>query len=157
MNKNSNGKDLRPTSIELAKALEDFVYNEIDVVTESDWFEEKVDLKVKEILDKKLNRFTQNYYSDPYVTHPEITIKEPIPYQWVSSSYKNDVCPSFTSPNGLQIFVLDEETKKREQFEYLYSVILAEEYGEGNDLFNSNDWNKVLEFVNNYGEKNENK
>tara|TARA_R100000278_G_scaffold97268_1_gene74406 strand:+ start:303 stop:503 length:201 start_codon:yes stop_codon:yes gene_type:complete len=51
-------KDVRPTSIELAKALENFVYHELDVITESDWFQERVAIALKknfadeEILEK---------------------------------------------------------------------------------------------------------
>ena len=44
-------KDVRPTSLELAKALENFIYNELDVITESDWFQEKIATKVNQILD----------------------------------------------------------------------------------------------------------
>jgi len=51
-------KDVRPTSLELAKALENFVYHELDVITESDWFQERVAVALKknfadeEILEK---------------------------------------------------------------------------------------------------------
>jgi len=100
--------------------------------------------------------YSDNYYTDPARTHPEIKLDVPIPREWESHSYKNDVCPSFAF-KGLQIFVMDEEAKKLEGFENKYSIIIAEEYGEGNDLFNSNDWNEVLEFVKNYGGKNANK
>jgi len=55
--------EVRPSSLELAKALENFVYNEIDVITESDWFQERVAIALKknfvdeEILEKaKRNR-----------------------------------------------------------------------------------------------------
>ena len=37
---------IRPSSLELAKALENFVYNELDVITESEWFAEKINNKV---------------------------------------------------------------------------------------------------------------
>ena len=40
-------KDVRPTSLELAKALENFIYNELDVITESDWFQERVAIALK--------------------------------------------------------------------------------------------------------------
>ena len=46
-------KDVRPTSVELAKAIENFVYHELDVITESEWFAEKVEIKVKEILKER--------------------------------------------------------------------------------------------------------
>ena len=48
-------KDVRPTSIELAKAIEDFLLHELDVpVTESDWFDEVIDKKVTEVINRKL-------------------------------------------------------------------------------------------------------
>jgi hypothetical protein len=112
---------------------------------------------MEKIMTLQNRDYSENYYTDPKVTHPSIKIDVSIPHEWDTCSYKNDVCPSFASPNGLQIFVMDEETKKLEGFENKYAIIIAEEYGEGNDLFNSNDWNEVLEFVKNYGGKNSNK
>tara|TARA_R100000353_G_scaffold109500_1_gene78636 strand:- start:656 stop:1045 length:390 start_codon:yes stop_codon:yes gene_type:complete len=98
-----------------------------------------------------------NYYTDPKVTHPEIKIDVPIPYEWESVSYSNDLCPSFTH-KGLQIFVCDEETKKLEELHSKYSVIREEDYGHGyDDLLLTDDWNEVLEFVKNYGDKNADK
>lgn len=48
-------KDVRPTSIELAKAIENFVYHELDVITESDWFQERVSIALeKNIADKRV-------------------------------------------------------------------------------------------------------
>lgn len=41
-------KDVRPTSIELAKAIENFIYHELDVITESDWFQEKLAITLKQ-------------------------------------------------------------------------------------------------------------
>ena len=56
-------EDIRPSSLELAKALENFIYSELDVITESDWFQERVAIALKknfadeEILEKaKRNR-----------------------------------------------------------------------------------------------------
>ena len=44
-------EEIRPSSLELAKALENFIYNELDVITESDWFQEKIATKVNQILE----------------------------------------------------------------------------------------------------------
>tara|TARA_R100001086_G_scaffold43237_1_gene19118 strand:+ start:234 stop:398 length:165 start_codon:yes stop_codon:yes gene_type:complete len=44
----------RPTSVELAKAIEDFLLHELDVVTESDWFDEAIEKKVTEVINRKL-------------------------------------------------------------------------------------------------------
>ena len=44
----------RPSSVELAKAVEDFLLHELDVVTESDWFDEVIDKKVTEVINRKL-------------------------------------------------------------------------------------------------------
>jgi hypothetical protein len=98
-----------------------------------------------------------NYYTDPKVTHPSTKIDVPIPKEWVSSCYKNDVCPSFTH-KGLQIFVMDEQTRIDEQFDHKYSVMYEDTDKHGYDhILLSNDWNEVLEFVNNHGVKNANK
>tara|TARA_R100000951_G_scaffold102776_2_gene95056 strand:- start:8674 stop:8979 length:306 start_codon:yes stop_codon:yes gene_type:complete len=100
-----------------------------------------------------MSKFTENYYSDPKVTHPEITINEPIPYKWISSSYTHDLSPSFTY-KGLQIFVTDEKTQKLEQLPHRYSIQHYDTEKHGHDaVFLSSDWNKVLEFVNNYEEE----
>tara|TARA_B100001057_G_scaffold174449_1_gene175078 strand:+ start:333 stop:641 length:309 start_codon:yes stop_codon:yes gene_type:complete len=90
--------------------------------------------------------YSGNDYTNPARTHPEITLNVPIPYKWESVSYHNDVCPSFAY-KGLQIFVMDDATKKLEGFDHTYSIILEEEYGEGNTLLNSNNWNEILKFV----------
>ena len=47
-------EEIRPSSLELAKALEDFLFHELDVITESDWFDEAIEKKVTEVLNKKL-------------------------------------------------------------------------------------------------------
>mgnify|MGYP003126969265 FL=1 len=39
-------EEIRPTFGAVAKELQDFIYNEIDAITESDWFAEKLDNKV---------------------------------------------------------------------------------------------------------------
>jgi len=98
-----------------------------------------------------------NYYTDPKVTHPSTKIDVPIPKEWVSSCYKNDVCPSFTH-KGLQIFVMDEQTRIDEQFDHKYSVMYEDTDKHGYDhILLSNDWFEVIEFVNNHGGKNANK
>ena len=57
-------EEIRPSSLELAKALENFIYNELDVITESDWFQEKIATRVNQILDhetdKTMKRLTKN-------------------------------------------------------------------------------------------------
>ena len=42
-------EEIRPSSLELAKALENFIYNELDVITESDWFAELVEEKINKM------------------------------------------------------------------------------------------------------------
>jgi len=49
-------EEIRPSSLELAKALENFIYNELDVITESDWFQEKIATKVNQILDYETDK-----------------------------------------------------------------------------------------------------
>mgnify|MGYP003146207840 CR=1 FL=1 len=41
-------EEVRPSSLELAKALENFIYNELDIITESDWFQEKLAITLKQ-------------------------------------------------------------------------------------------------------------
>ena len=91
-----------------------------------------------------------------YPTHPSIKIGVKIPSDWSNLSYHHDVCPSF-GVHGLQIFVCDDETRDEEGLTYKYAIFLEKEYGYGNTLLDTNDWNEVLKFVNNYGGKNANK
>ena len=49
-------EEIRPSSLELAKALENFIYNELDVITESDWFQERIATKVNQILDYETDK-----------------------------------------------------------------------------------------------------
>ena len=91
-------------------------------------------------------------------THPSVNIDVEIPKHWQNLSYHNDTCPSF-GVHGLQIFVCDCETRDQEGLTNKYCVHLASEYGEHDCkiLVDTNDWNEVLKFVNNYGGKNANK
>ena len=91
--------------------------------------------------------YSENYHTDPKVTHPEINLDVPIPHEWESISYSNDVCPSF-KVKDLQIFVMDDETRDEEELDHKFTIITEEEYGEGTEPFlNTNDWNEVLTFV----------
>ena len=47
--------ELRESSKDLAIALQDFVYRELDIITDSDWFDELVEEKVKKIMEEKNN------------------------------------------------------------------------------------------------------
>ena len=47
--------ELRESSKDLAIALQNFVYRELDVITDSDWFDELVEEKVNKLLEEKLN------------------------------------------------------------------------------------------------------
>lgn len=90
-----------------------------------------------------------------YPSHKYINVDVKIPGDWSNLSYHNDVCPSF-GVHGLQIFVCDQETRDAEGFGEKYTIMIEEYYGEDREpLLSTNDWNKVLEFVNNQGEKNE--
>ena len=46
-------EEIRPTFGAVAKELQDFIYNEIDVIMESDWFAEKLDNKVAIAIGEK--------------------------------------------------------------------------------------------------------
>ena len=47
--------ELRESSKDLAIALQDFVYGELDIITSSDWFNELVEEKVKKIMEERNN------------------------------------------------------------------------------------------------------
>ena len=47
--------ELRESSKDLAIALQNFVYGELDIITDSDWFDELVEEKVKKIMEEKNN------------------------------------------------------------------------------------------------------
>ena len=46
-------EEIRPTFGAVAKELQDFIYNEIDAISESDWFAEKLDNKVAIAIGEK--------------------------------------------------------------------------------------------------------
>tara|TARA_E500000331_G_scaffold309437_1_gene315553 strand:+ start:167 stop:565 length:399 start_codon:yes stop_codon:yes gene_type:complete len=109
--------------------------------------------KLSKVYNDSHHNWSENYYSDPKVTHPSIKIDVLIPKDWTSSSYKNDVCPSFTH-KGLQIFVCDDKTKKLEELHTKYSVMYEKDYGCGHDdLLLSDDWHEVIKFVSKFKEK----
>ena len=120
-----------------------------------DFFEldKRTQKKISKVYNESHHDWSENYYTDPKVTHPSIKIDVPIPKEWESSCYSNDVCPSFTH-KVLQIFVMDEQSRIDEQFPHKYSVMLQDDYGGNYDsLLTSNDWFEVIDFVDNYGEK----
>lgn len=47
--------ELRESSKDLAIALQDFVYGELDIIVDSDWFNELVEEKVKKIMEERNN------------------------------------------------------------------------------------------------------
>ena len=99
-----------------------------------DFFEldKRTQKKISKVYNESHHDWSENYYTDPKVTHPSIKIDVPIPKDWRSMSYKNDLCPSFTH-KGLQIFVCDEKTKKLEELHFKYSVIRDGDYGYAHD------------------------
>ena len=120
-----------------------------------DFFEldKRTQKKISKVYNESHHDWSENYYTDPKSTHPSIKIDVLIPKEWTSSSYKNDVCPSFTH-KGLQIFVCDDKTKKLEELHTKYSVMYEKDYGCGHDdLLLSDDWQEVLKFVSNFKEK----
>lgn len=120
-----------------------------------DFFEldKRTQKKISKVYNESHHDWSENYYTDPKVTHPSIKIDVPIPKDWRSMCYKNDLCPSFTH-KGLQIFVCDEKTKKLEELQFKYSVIRDGDYGYAHDdLLLSDDWKEVLKFVNEYKEE----
>jgi hypothetical protein len=75
-------------------------------------------------------------------------IKKDIPKTWEDVSYANDTCPSFEF-NGYQIFIDHKNEKKRELQGYKrFHIIYASEYGNGDAILETDEFSKVLEFVN---------
>jgi len=94
--------------------------------------------------------YSTNYYTDPKVTHPTVKIDVPIPHVWESVSYSNDISPSFTH-KGLQIFVMDEQSRLEEKMPHKYSIMYVDTDTHGYDLIlTSNIWDEVLDFVKQY-------
>lgn len=94
-----------------------------------------------------------NYYTDPKVTHPHITLDVSIPSEWISHSYTHDISPSFAH-KGLQIFVTDERNRAIESLKHKYAVHYVDTDEKGFDmLLSTNNWDEVLDFVNKYKEE----
>ena len=120
-----------------------------------DFFEldKRTQKKISKVYNESHHDWSENYYTDPKVTHPSVKIDVLIPKDWKSMSYSNDLCPSFTH-KGLQIFVCDEKTKKLEELQFKYSVIRDGDYGHAHDdLLLSDDWKEVLKFVSEFKEE----
>ena len=47
-------EELQSSFIPLAKSLEEYLQHHLDIITESDWFDEVVEKKVTEVINKKL-------------------------------------------------------------------------------------------------------
>lgn len=119
--------------------------NDISITTNEQIQSDDFDYEIPELGDAKSMK-----KGTVFPTHTNITLDVDIPKGWTNVSYHNDVCPSF-SYKGLQIFLCDEATRKAEGFGEKYTIIIEEKYGEGEDpLLATNDWNEVLNFVNNY-------
>lgn len=73
----------------------------------------------------------------------------PIPANFIDSSYGNDSCASITSELlNLQVFIDAKEPSNRENKELArFCVINASEYGEGNSLLESNNFDDVLTLI----------
>ena len=79
-------------------------------------------------------------------------IKGAIPGDWVDSSYGNDACPSYETPNGWQIFIDHSDSDKREMKEMKrFGVIVSRNYGNGLGIdtptFSSDSFQEILEYV----------
>jgi hypothetical protein len=45
-------EEIKPSLLILAKSLEEYIHHNLDIITDSDWFSELVEEKVKEQLSK---------------------------------------------------------------------------------------------------------
>ena len=57
---NDKEQEVRPTSTDLAKAIQDFAYHELDVITDSDWFDVDI-VTVSNQTEVKYANFTGNF------------------------------------------------------------------------------------------------
>lgn len=71
-----------------------------------------------------------------------------IPAGWQDTSWGNDVCPSYLTPNGLRVWVDHPDADKREFSEMpRYAVTRESEDGDVTELCTTDDWAQVLRVV----------
>ena len=46
-------EEIKPSVIPLAKALEDFLHHNLDIITDSEWFADLVEEKVQKLLEER--------------------------------------------------------------------------------------------------------
>ncbi|MCB0252141.1 MAG: hypothetical protein KDI55_00245 [Anaerolineae bacterium] len=73
-----------------------------------------------------------------------------IPDAWIDASWKNDACPSFNTPNGLQVFVDFKDPSKREMPEIsdrFFVCLCHDKFGSNDVIFTTDEWMGVIHFV----------
>lgn len=80
----------------------------------------------------------------------DATTMPDIPEGWADTSWHNDTCPSFRTFTGFQVFVDYSDPTQRELPDRPRFTVHADpEVVDGNEvLFETNDWQQVLEYVN---------
>ncbi len=78
-----------------------------------------------------------------------------IPETWRDESWKNDCCPKFMAPNGLDVYIdyLNQSDRDIPELAHKrFSVIDFSTDGEGDAItvLYTDDWQDVLNFVENY-------
>jgi hypothetical protein len=98
---------------------------------------------------KLINEYDKHtYYDLPFFDRCLFDIKNLIPKNWENVSYGNDTCPSFEF-KGHQIFIDNENPTEREiQGGKRFVIIDSDRYGFGETLLETDNFFKVLEFVN---------
>ena len=98
---------------------------------------------------KLVNEYDKHTYNDlPFFEKCLFDIKNLIPKEWEDVSYGNDTCPSFEF-KGFQIFIDNENPNEREiQGGKRFVIIDSDRYGYGETLLETDNFFKVLEFVN---------
>ena len=98
---------------------------------------------------KLINEYDKHtYYDLPFFEKCLFDIKNLIPKEWKDVSYGNDTCPSFEFKK-YQIFIDNENPIEREiQGGKRFVIIDSDRYGYGETLLETDNFFKVLEFVN---------
>lgn len=87
-------------------------------------------------------------YQTEFTDFPPETMP-PIPAGWADLSWANDTCPCFDTGNGRLVFVDFADPALREVSEGpRFAVVRNPEIdGEAKTLFESDDWDAILQFV----------
>jgi hypothetical protein len=104
-----------------------------------------------------LNRSTQTNkgrhkmtYRDAFPDYDPASMPA-VPTSWADISWHSDTCPSFTTGNGLLVYVEYTDDDLRELGGQRFMVMVDPAVADSNDiLLETDDWNAVLSLVSRY-------